>query len=633
MQPDAIPTELKERRQWVVWAYEKRDGKQTKVPYVARAPLDRASSGRKWRASSTDPSTWRSYEEASAIEGFDGIGFVFSPDDPLTGVDLDGCIDGAGNLDPAAKQIVDQLHTYTELSPSGTGLHLIARAKLNATRHSTADTPWNDKFEVYSQDRFFTITANATTPWGIESHQEALDKVTEFIFGRNGVTPPSAPDPLPRVELDDEELLRRAGTFRNGIEFERLYAGDHDHASASEADLALCNLLAFACGPDPDRIDRLFRRSGLMRPKWDERHGEQTYGAMTVAKALEGRTEFYGAGPKVANALATSSRSADEPFAHPLGDFVAERSELPPALIGDAEDVILPVGGFVILGGKGGRGKTTLAIDAAFHLASGREWLGFAVERALRVLLIENEGSREMFRRKLEAKREAWPHEIPGEVFVHTADWGGFDLRAPEARDGLREFVTENGVDVVFGDPLDSCGLEGVGSPEDTRAFMELAKAAGLHRDVAFWFLHHPKKDRVEDELDSLSGAWGGRPDTVFTLNILKDNRSRLGIPKTRWGKVGKRAALILGFDQDAESFELLKEETEGRDYVEEIAELLAEEKWLTIPEIAVPVERGGIGAKRTKVEEALEDERFIQREGAEVGRSSKAHATVWGLA
>ena len=167
------------------------------------------------------------------------------------------------------------------------------------------------------------------------------------MFPANGVAPPGAPDRLPRVKLDDEELLRRAGTFKNGAEFEQLYAGNHNLTSASEADLALCNMLAFACGPDPQRIDRFFRRSGLMRPKWDERHGAQTYGAMTIAKALEGRVEFYEPTGRVASATLD-----DAPIALWLDEFLAEKTEMPPALIGDSEDVILPVAGFAILAAR-----------------------------------------------------------------------------------------------------------------------------------------------------------------------------------------------------------------------------------------------------------------------------------------
>jgi 5S rRNA maturation endonuclease (ribonuclease M5) len=331
-----------------------------------------------------------------------------------------------------------------------------------------------------------------------------------------------------------------------------------------------------------------------------------------------------------------ADRDSDlDSFALSLDEFIAARSELPAALIGEADDVLLPAAGLLILGGKGGKGKTTLVLDAVFHLASGRDWLDFRVPRPLRVLVIENEGPREMFRRKLEAKRRSWPHEIDGALFVYTLYWGALDLRDDARRRQLREYVEQNDIDLVVGDPLDSCGLEGVGSPEDTRRFMELAKDVGLHRTVAFWFLHHPRKEKTEDELDELSGAWGGRPDTVLMLSLLGGERSRLAFPKVRWGPRGKRPALILGFDADTEGFERIAEEGEERDYAAEVENLFADRKWRTLDEIRAPKDpkkgEPGIGAGRAKVEEALGDERFVSRPGREAGRHS--NADVWGLA
>src|SRR5262249_15434554 len=94
---------------------------------------------------------------------------------------------------------------------------------------------------------------------------------------------------------DDLKLLARARAAANGEAFSGLYMGDRSgYPSPSEADLALCNMLAFWTGRDADQIDRLFRQSALMRPKWDERHGAQTYGEMTIAKALAGGAESYG---------------------------------------------------------------------------------------------------------------------------------------------------------------------------------------------------------------------------------------------------------------------------------------------------------------------------------------------------
>ena len=98
-----------------------------------------------------------------------------------------------------------------------------------------------------------------------------------------------------RVDLDDQELLRRAFAARNGPKVQTLYAGDISaYSSDSEADLALCRYLAFWTGADPDRIDRLFRGSELMREKWDSpRGGESTYGWQTITKAIESCTQFY----------------------------------------------------------------------------------------------------------------------------------------------------------------------------------------------------------------------------------------------------------------------------------------------------------------------------------------------------
>src|SRR5205085_2847063 len=96
--------------------------------------------------------------------------------------------------------------------------------------------------------------------------------------------------------LSDEELLILAKHAKNGALFSTLYAGDTSgHASQSEADLALCNLIAFYCGPDPLRIDRLFRASGLYREKWNQKHFSDgsTYGEATIQKALAGAPEFY----------------------------------------------------------------------------------------------------------------------------------------------------------------------------------------------------------------------------------------------------------------------------------------------------------------------------------------------------
>lgn len=146
VEPEGIPEELKRRPQWVNWKFARNGKKWTKHPYNPRT-------GRK--ASSTDLLTWSTFTEA--FEGYsekpyDGIGFMFCSGDPYTGVDLDGCIDPqTGEVKPWAVKIVEDLDSYTELSPSGTGIHIIARGK-------TPSPVKRDCIEIYSIERYFTMT-------------------------------------------------------------------------------------------------------------------------------------------------------------------------------------------------------------------------------------------------------------------------------------------------------------------------------------------------------------------------------------------------------------------------------------------------------------------------------------------
>jgi putative DNA primase/helicase len=142
---DCLPEELRQRRQWVVWKLEERDGKPTKVPYIA---------GGSGKASSTDSLTWRSFEEAvQALKTgrYNGIGFVFSSGDPFAGVDLDDCRDPeTGELEEWAAKIVEAFGSYAEVSQSGTGVHIIVMGK--------APNKKRGKVEAYSSERYFTMT-------------------------------------------------------------------------------------------------------------------------------------------------------------------------------------------------------------------------------------------------------------------------------------------------------------------------------------------------------------------------------------------------------------------------------------------------------------------------------------------
>ena len=286
----AVTQCMRDLRQWLCWRSEERDGKPTKVP---RSPL----TGEK--AKSTDPQTWASYDEAVnayRVHGHHGIGFVFTPEDGLCGVDLDGCLDPkSGEMEPWAQEAIEELDSYAEISPSGTGVHVLVRGELPEGRNRKG------RFEAYDRARYFTVTGKhlSGTPRGIEGRQEELEGVVRRVFGEPSANSHGAPVAAPeRADngISDNEVVQRALAASNGERFARLWDGDTTgHGSHSEADLALCGMLAFWAGPDEARIDGLFRRSRLMRPKWDERHyGDgRTYGQGTIAQALAGRSEFW----------------------------------------------------------------------------------------------------------------------------------------------------------------------------------------------------------------------------------------------------------------------------------------------------------------------------------------------------
>ena len=258
-----IPEEMLSLPQWVGWRLEQRDGNPTKVPVDP-------DSGH--RAKTNEPNTWGDYESAiAAVEKFklNGIGFVFTGA-AYTGVDLDNCRDPeTGAIQGWATDIIKQLDSYTEASPSGHGVHILVRAKLPEGRRRKGQV------EMYDTGRYFTVTGNHTpgTPTSIEDRQAQLEILHETVF-RVAEQNRDSNHHIPNahtVLVDDTELIDRASRASNGDKFRRLWSGEWqgEYPSQSEADQALCTHLAFWTGKDPDRIDRLFRQSGLMRNKWD----------------------------------------------------------------------------------------------------------------------------------------------------------------------------------------------------------------------------------------------------------------------------------------------------------------------------------------------------------------------------
>jgi primase-polymerase (primpol)-like protein len=346
---------IKPLNQWVTWRREERDGKPTKVPY---SPLTGT------RASTTDPGTWGGYTEAVAAceeRGHDGVGFVFTEEDAFCGVDLDGCVDPeTDEVEPWAQEVVDELDSYAEISPSGTGVHVLVKAELPKGRNRKGP------IEIYDRGRYFTVTGRHLegTPHAIEDRQEQILALGHRFLGEPpGANGQGAPPPTTEPGLSDGEVLAKAGAADNGEKFRRLWAGDTSgYGSASEADQALLSLLAFWTGPDPTQMNRLFRRSGLYRAKWER----EDYREKTITRALAGRTEFYR--PERSARLKIGGAGMGDPQHEEVGTLL---SDVEAEEVGWLWPSWLALGKLVLVDGDPGLGKSAMTLDLAARVSSG----------------------------------------------------------------------------------------------------------------------------------------------------------------------------------------------------------------------------------------------------------------------
>ena len=274
---------LDELAGWHQWLYWKQEPPRAPGVKPVKMPYD-PHTGK--RASTTDSATWADFDTAlSACQTFGGtgLGFVFAVDDPYCGVDLDGCIDTeTGAVADWALTIVDALASYTELSPSGTGLHVIVRATLPAGGNRKG------AIELYDRARYFTVTGQPYpgSPTGIAERQPTLEALHRHIFGTAEAMVSRAPAGPQRIEPVDADLIDRMLRASNGDRTRRLWEGDTSRYGGddSAADFALLSHLHYWTGGDDARMDRLFRQSGLMREKWDEKRGQTTYGLYTLSR-------------------------------------------------------------------------------------------------------------------------------------------------------------------------------------------------------------------------------------------------------------------------------------------------------------------------------------------------------------
>lgn len=290
-----FPDELASLPQWICWRLEPdpKNDKPRKVPYDPKT-------GRK--ASSTNPQSWATLAEALAAKDkylFTGVGFVFTEVGGIVGVDIDHCRNEDDSFNETAQAILDKAPSYTEISPSGSGLHIFFRGTMpgKGNKNSTSGV------EMYASARYFTMTGNQLegTPDTIADGSVALPWIHEnYIAKKKADRKAKVKKAARTVALTDEQVLEKAAASQNGEEFTALWEGrwDGKFGSQSEADLSLCCSLAFWTGKNKEQMDRLFRQSKLFREKWDKVHHADgaTYGEETLEQAIQRTDQVYSPG-------------------------------------------------------------------------------------------------------------------------------------------------------------------------------------------------------------------------------------------------------------------------------------------------------------------------------------------------
>jgi hypothetical protein len=306
---DNIPAELRAKPQWVTWRYEGRsEGEdETKIPYNARTGFRARTHdqpGKTYRGCAVD--TWSCFDaaalayqrgytksKAGEIGAYTGVGFIFTEGDEFAGLDLDHCANATtGGIEAWAMDYICLLDSYSEFSPSGTGVKIIVRACKPGPNCRTSRF---SGFEFYDQKRLFTITGRRVpgTPATVNARQAEYAQAWSQIFPPTKA--PERTEPLRSVGVapsDDLDLLERIRRSANAEDFLSLYeyGNTSDYAGDdSAADLALCCRLAFWTQKDPARIDTLFRQSALYREKWERRD----YRDRTIRKAIELTRDVY----------------------------------------------------------------------------------------------------------------------------------------------------------------------------------------------------------------------------------------------------------------------------------------------------------------------------------------------------
>lgn len=288
-----MPDELKTYPHWVVWAFEFDEGKWKKRPKFLNL------NGQIRNASTTNPRTWMPYDLAlaTAREHRLGIGFMLSKheghENPFVFVDID-----LHPSDPVVEELIRTFGTYTELSPSRSGVHMIFKGRLPGTSNRTGP------FETYETSRWMTMTGEqipgtnlliADTNDAFEQFYATHIHTEAKEFDLSQLVHLKTPESITTVE----DLLAAAEARPHSVKARRLLslyrtgmAENYVQNDQSRKDVYFLTLAAEIAGNQPALLDEFFRRSFLWTEKdregkWGRLITGHPYGERTILLALQ----------------------------------------------------------------------------------------------------------------------------------------------------------------------------------------------------------------------------------------------------------------------------------------------------------------------------------------------------------
>ncbi|MFP3977329.1 AAA family ATPase [Marinobacter sp. KMM 10035] len=393
---EAVPEELQQYRRWVVWkavAMTKRDGtvKTTKVPHNPKTGKP---------ASTKRPETWGTFDdacEAYLMDGYTGIGFVFTADDPFVGVDLDNCFDESSNLRDDARRAVDELQSFTERSPSGTGLHIICEGELPGVGHCDNKAGR----EMYQEGRFFTITADVVEGLGtIKAGGAPLKRLYSDWFGQSAsndekhtVGDLDWDSEAPLVPLEDMPVGESCkALIRDGEGLDK-YTDPTGSPDRSAALFAVCREMVNA-GVNKESIltvltdkEHYLASAALDRRGGNPESAKEWLWKYTLAKVLTDWRELVN----LFDDLPPLERKERAPVRRGFRFISGAELIANIAPVQWLVEKYIEANAMVILFGEPGVGKSFVALDMACCIATGEAWQGLPVKKGP-VFYIAGEG-------------------------------------------------------------------------------------------------------------------------------------------------------------------------------------------------------------------------------------------------